>query len=179
MNKERLLLLADRLEQPMPINFSIKEWWTELMGELAKELFSVDDRNEGYTMPLDKVPKHTCGYAACAIGYAMLLPEFQEQGFMTEGKCPMYEDETGWNAVETFFDLSFIESTWLFSGKQYVLRSQLPDEDSEEAAEDDDAIENALTQAMKAVTPQTVAQRIREFVDADGWFDNSEFTPVF
>ena len=132
MNKERLLKLADLLH----------------------------DHSRGYKMsiPGDGTPdfdlstwindKADCGTAACAVGCAMLSPEFQALGLKT-GKMPSlggrmqpvpkYKGALNWAAVEKFFGVSNKDAEHLFSDYEY------PDEDF-------------------TPTPKQVAKRIRKFV---------------
>jgi hypothetical protein len=68
-NEELLLLLADRLENLIaptggtgPVAFLMSDW-------VQPTFSSTSDRSQ-----------HICGTAACALGHAALMPEFQERG---------------------------------------------------------------------------------------------------
>lgn len=62
-----------------------------------------------------------CGTAACAVGHACLDPVFIAQGLTWDSHYddPRYGDESSWYAVETFFDLTGDEATYLFYSDEY------------------------------------------------------------
>lgn len=96
MNKERLLLLADKLDTVPPDGFDLKEWTNDKLAE-----------------------ERGCGFVGCAIGWALTMPEFQSQGFVEEDAAPSYEESWGWDAVERFFGLIPAESEYLFEASRY------------------------------------------------------------
>jgi hypothetical protein len=66
----------------------------------------------------------TCGTAACAAGYLSLLPAFQEQGLRARNTGdPAFDDETGFVALERFFDVTpAVAEDWFFSFAYLGLR---------------------------------------------------------
>lgn len=60
-----------------------------------------------------------CGTAACAIGHAALIAEFQDEGFRPLHDDVAYKEARGWDAVQLFFDLTFPQAFRLFWGTQY------------------------------------------------------------
>lgn len=106
MDKRRLLKLADLLESdadnPSGVRFDLETWAS----------------TEG------PVPTINCGTQACAIGLAMLSPEFNLEGlhfgdgYLTQFS-PHFEGERGFDAVETFFGLSDKEANFLFVYAHY------------------------------------------------------------
>lgn len=106
--KERLLLLADKLDEdannPNGIKFDLEEWF------LNKE----ELRMKG------KEPHIDCDTVGCAIGLAMLTPEFNEEGFTkTTYLTPAFRGTTKWDAVETYFGLSGNTAIRLFYSGSY------------------------------------------------------------
>jgi hypothetical protein len=105
----RLLVLAEFLETRVdPKRFDLAEW-------------SADDF----------LPTPDCGTAACACGWAGMLPEFNALGFRLvlvpthEGSdekavAPTYKDAAaGWASVQTFFELSYSQTYSLFEMYHY------------------------------------------------------------
>lgn len=79
------------------------------------------------TQPEDryKTVLHTCGTSACAIGYALLDPWFNAQGFKPDriGPAwvgPMFQELTQWPAVLRFFQLNDLQAHHLFSPNAYA-----------------------------------------------------------
>lgn len=80
-----------------------------------------------------KLSDWQCGVAACAVGHACSIPEFQAEGLtlcaVTPGSTPRstlavaavpsYRNERGWDAVKEFFDLSYDDAEYLFSRFRY------------------------------------------------------------
>jgi len=141
-NKKRLLLLAAKLERlakskrgRLP-KFDLREWAfqrLERKGQTPTELH--------------------CATAACAVGTAMLMPEFRKQGL----KCyvrhnaimiPTFRGHENWGAIDSFF--LGIKDPKLFRTAE-----------SKHLFEDEQYPESQRTgrRGMKAV-----AKRIREFV---------------
>lgn len=110
MNQERLTTLAKHLRTVPPENLDMSNW--------------------------------TCGTAACAVGHACMMPEFNEQGLnlLAYHRTPNYAGESGWGAVEAFFDLGWPAAWNLFESRHYP----------------------------KPPTPTEVADRIDDFVEHDG-----------
>jgi hypothetical protein len=64
---------------------------------------------------------HSCGTAACAVGWACEYPPFQEEGFAfktpthrSETGSPAYGDRLGWGAVSSFFGMSSEKASMVF-----------------------------------------------------------------
>lgn len=107
--KERLLLLADKLEadanNPKGIKFDLYQWF----GDETKEMIC----NGG-------VPILDCGTVGCAIGLAMLTPEFNKEGFGTSKfQTPEFNKKVQWDAVEEYFGLSHRKALKLFYDLEY------------------------------------------------------------
>lgn len=129
MNTDRLLKLADRLDTVPPDRFDLDAWF---------QSFTEDE----------------CGTAACAVGWACTIPEFNAAGFRAEMSddgyclCPQYIPAdtgpvyTSWAAVREFFGLTQPEADRLFFAGSYPLDSD--------------------------PTPAEVAARIRGFVRQEG-----------
>ena len=64
----------------------------------------------------DEALIHSCGTAACAVGWACAYPEFQAQGlrFMGASFQPVYGGHQHWGAVQAFFGVSGSTALWLF-----------------------------------------------------------------
>lgn len=122
MIKKRLLILAEHLEKiakrcPKNRRFNMGLWFVE----------EHDARG------------HRCGTSGCAIGEAVLIPEFKALGLkISENQEPVYKGDFSWMAVERFFGLTSHEATCLFSYEGYISRHD--------------------------TTPDEVAAAIREFV---------------
>lgn len=77
-------------------------------------------------------PENTlCGYSACAVGHACLMPEFQEQGLhfspYAAGRWnPVFDGESGMFAVELFFDIDTDIAEKLFTSDGYGRREATP-----------------------------------------------------
>lgn len=105
---ERLEFLAGALERnaanPQGMRFSLSTWlmkWVEGQPE--------------------SVPSMDCGTVGCAIGLAMLLPEFQAEGLEMAPMCfgydrwvPNYCGYTRFSAVTAFFSIRHMEAEYLF-----------------------------------------------------------------
>jgi len=106
---ERLLLLADRLEEdatnPSGMKFDLQEWFGE-------------ETNAHNRPALD------CNTTGCAIGLAMLTPEFNAEGFKADADFdPIFVNAdipAGWDAVQAYFGLTFSEAANLFSHASYL-----------------------------------------------------------
>lgn len=127
MNKERLLTLASFLETQVPEDKFRMDTWV--------------------------VDVHTCGSSACAFGWACRIPEFKALGLKLVESGPSYNGEVDFRAAQTFFDLSRMESMWLFGA-----------EINDDATDDD--LDNYTQEEIErhSETPKDVAQRIRKFV---------------
>lgn len=123
MHADRLTLLADVLERDaaLPISdenplFDLGDWAYQKLereGNLPTQL--------------------TCATTACAIGRAMLMPEFRALGlgtFLSDEDdnndrdtprviIPQFNGSQGWYAVSKFFDIHGDMAEQLFSGNYY------------------------------------------------------------
>lgn len=65
----------------------------------------------------------SCGTTACAVGLACLTPEFQKEGLTSCGNnkrlIPMFNGQRSWDAVKSFFGISYEEAKELFSYMAY------------------------------------------------------------
>ena len=104
MNEERLVRLAHFLIDDVPeYNFNLGTWRA---GRFHED---------------EDLLNHKCGTTACACGWACVIPEFQEQGLRAVTGMPWFNGQGGWNAVEKFFELTYVESLTLFAGDCYHL----------------------------------------------------------
>lgn len=119
MHEERLLKLAEMLET-----------------KVERKAFDI-------YLYYEEAEEFKCGYAGCALGYAMMDPWFRRRGLVTDGHSrapgPMNNKtgSTGFQAAMEFFAINGDEVYELFSYSGY-------------------SIENP--------TPKQVAKKIRKFV---------------
>lgn len=119
MNRERLRTLADFLKTVPPEKFDIREWRVLFHDEHYRDL-DIDDFDRGCT---DGELKGQCNTAACAVGWACTIPEFNTAGFFFED-TPTLDNGDGdilyaWDAISEFFDISESTATHLFSQHSY------------------------------------------------------------
>jgi len=130
MNIERLLLLATKLETlKSPIGFDLSNWGDrgiihedfvkfKTFGKLLGAVSAIRVKKKAANEP-------NCGYSACAVGHAGMMPEFQKLGFaLVTGESqhklvPHYDGLTEWEAVESFFDLTEKQAEKLFMPDSY------------------------------------------------------------
>lgn len=96
--RERLALLAIKLREAIPdlMSFDMQTWLSPRFGTAS------------------------CGYSACAIGYAGTLPAFRDEGFdTTVTQHPTFGSTQDWGAVEEFFGLASKDASHLFSDTRY------------------------------------------------------------
>ena len=64
-----------------------------------------------------------CGTTHCAVGLACLDPWFNEQGLVLNEstKSPMYGKLDSWHAVEAFFELTRVQSQYIFASFSYPI----------------------------------------------------------
>lgn len=131
-HKNRLLKLADFLDTVPRKKFNLYDWITK--------------KSDNTATTIDHIKK--CGFAGCAVGWAMTLPSFKKAGLKSMGRqqyrfqygqafsIPYYKGKENWFAVAEFFGVVGYDAEELFSVDSYS--------------------ENA--------TPKMVARRIRKFV---------------
>ncbi len=119
MKKDRLLLLAKELlklnkKAPKGWKFDLT-WWAERKEERH-----------------GKIPtKLTCATSACAVGTAMLLPQFRKLGLKAEMDPgyyglmrPVFRGEKDFKAVEKFFGIERAQALYLFDPSEYHAKDQ-------------------------------------------------------
>lgn len=137
---KNMLLHHDEIFGPQSVAFNLRYWY--ITGE------NITNRTRG------------CGTAACALGSAMLLEEFQKEGlkpsamststnvFGAFSTVPKLDGVTfdssiaGFNEGAAFFHISFDESVHLFSPEKY-------------------RYEDSASQ----ITPEMVADRVQQLMD--------------
>ncbi len=103
MNEERITRLANFLVDAVPEkHFSLSTW------------------RSGRCKEDEDLLKHTCGTTGCAVGWAVVLPDFKEAGLTSIAGFPMFQGVAGWEAVQRFFGLSYEEAVALFSCDTYA-----------------------------------------------------------
>lgn len=119
---------------------------------------------------LSKVPEgalamdkwsNSCGTSACAVGWSCMDPNFKDQGLSLSTVksiftgdnllLPSFEGETGWDAVEKFFDLDFRVAELLFCEENYF-------NDSRE-------VFVRCGELIPNITPEDVIKRIQIVID--------------
>lgn len=108
MNLERLLMLAKKLDSVPPDSFNMHCWYYN-----------------------DFIAKTSCGFEACAAGWAATIPEFAEAGFVIEfgtaNNCyPAFEQYSGFEALESFFGINVRAANYLFSSNDNHKDSNKP-----------------------------------------------------
>jgi hypothetical protein len=111
MNKKRLLILANFLDNVPYKKFDLSEWRD------SDSPFS----NRSDEALLDPA----CGTTGCAIGYACAIPELKAEGLDWQ-IVPQYKTYSSWLAVQKFFDISDEASQVLFSESKYPLHQRGP-----------------------------------------------------
>lgn len=108
---QRLAFLADKLDEnannPKGMRFDLEAWLAD---------------DEGIPHRTGGKPAIDCGTTGCAVGLAMLLPEFQAEGFHWNPAYfigPEFERHSSWSAVNAFFGLNEFQSGWLFTQDAY------------------------------------------------------------
>jgi hypothetical protein len=121
MRADRLLLLAERLEQiaddsQHPRKFDMMVWYEDL---------PTPQRNVGQRILDFFRRKIDCKTAACAFGEACLMPEFQQEGLKlgrtsSGDYLPAYDGFITFEAAAKFFDIGGTKAITLFSPDSYV-----------------------------------------------------------
>lgn len=124
MNIERLQKLVDLLKQVPQENLDLTNW-----GSAFDEVTVKPTMKENLE----------CGYSACAIGWACIDKEFNEEGLTynisDEGITPATLDSDGefylygWPAIRKFFDLPEEISLHLFADWEYNEEDYIVDND--------------------------------------------------
>ncbi len=103
--RERLEHLATELEQfseKLTPHFDMYVW-----GESITDESSVEDLVYG------------CGTAACAAGFACLLPKLKADGILFREDGPIYLDKTSDESLEEFFGLNDEQMYYIFMPGSY------------------------------------------------------------
>jgi hypothetical protein len=96
--------------------------------ERLTKLAELLDRVEAEKKPFDiwfwytPNTNHPCGFAACAVGHAMVDPWFISQGLTKNyehNNGPHYNDKYEMEAVQEFFSLSSTDADTLFAAECY------------------------------------------------------------
>jgi hypothetical protein len=150
MNSERLLRLADFLENEVPKHkLNMSRWMTEDRDreDRTKDAFRfLGPVNEG--SKVEVIEPMTCQTIGCAMGWATTIPEFKEAGLVllgrsdsTGGSVALKISETQYlteyDACAKFFDIRYGEAYGLF---------------------------DPVAQAYCGNDPKLVAESIRKFV---------------
>lgn len=110
MHKERLLLLADHLENVKPNEFNMSHWWEEK---------TISNRN-------------LCKTTGCAMGHACSIPEFQKLGLRLDHgylsvsdknvfyRTPVLDDKRMYEAAQELFEISYADVEYLFCPDTYT-----------------------------------------------------------
>ena len=120
MNKQRLQALANVLRNVPPVHFNLSCW-------RCNTNVKTEARHENATD--EQLVEHYCGTTGCAIGWACAMPEFQAQGLvwnLARGVPELIQNgykDTGWEAVQALFSISYREAQLLFLSDKYVDRS--------------------------------------------------------
>lgn len=145
MNTERLLMLATFLDQLPPNALNMNHWWSDLEQEECVGMTTVDRlpspvlNDDGIVIqpPVPVTTARDCGFAACAIGWACMMPEFHNFGLtLTDdqfdstsgyvGLAPSYRGYYGFPAISHFFSISVFEAQHLFSSNAYDILQPMP-----------------------------------------------------
>ena len=106
--KARLTKLLDFLAHVPDERFDLSHWRNN----------SKDDRPSYYAVDDDAL-RTGCGTTGCAVGWACTIPEFKEAGLAYKDYTVRYDGLIGFQAVQAFFGLSFMEAMYLFSETSY------------------------------------------------------------
>ncbi len=135
-NIERLQMMANLLEridreERLSNAFDLDGWTggtdgsldSHRVDEIQYGSLKLGELLEGRTGESDLVEAVAeCGTTACACGYAGLAPEFRALGFFTTPYGMFFEDKYDWDAVQSFFEIGYIDAAYLF------LRDAYPDD---------------------------------------------------
>jgi hypothetical protein len=159
MNKERLELVAKKLESLPPERFNYSSW-------IGKNWEGAQDLS--------------CGTTACALGWAATIPELQEAGLcivagwdyacdpyvaLSTRRQPVRQYEANYESVVAamwVFELTEDEVSFLF----------IPE--SPQAHEEHEEAEEHCTALVDTATATEVAAHIRKFIEAGGIYDLSD-----
>lgn len=130
MNAERLLRLAAGLKanaaNPTGMKFDLWHW--------------------GSFPANQPQPDITCNTVGCAVGFAAVSGIFKKEGLgykILSGQgifdesiiLPTYKDSEGWQAVNDFFDIEYVDSMKLFSTYSYAPEGEDPRDEDTKGAE--------------------------------------------
>ena len=106
---QRLLFLAEFLKTVPEEKFDLEVWrFSKVSHEATDELLNTN-----------------CGTAACAVGWACAIPEFQNLGLQyLDSRPQLFDGEDcweDWDAVEEFFELDRGNALYLFYHTAYPM----------------------------------------------------------
>lgn len=136
----RLLKLADYLEQLPRGAIRMDAWLTdkrsdglmpvERLSLVAQTEVSSTGRVKAKLNPAEPEKLQSCGFAACAVGWACTIPEFAEAGLKLAARpkyskeydvtmVPKYNDLKGFGAVGKFFGIGLDTVEYLFDANSF------------------------------------------------------------
>lgn len=137
MNKERLIKLKEFLSTVDVNRFNMKTWFETTDVDESCDMTSVfffDVEDDEEQLPHFPVKEVSCGTAACAMGWACMIPEFQKEGLQLvcpeseyprnkfQG-TPIYNDgknvHSEFGACVEFFDITWKQAYYLFDPSEY------------------------------------------------------------
>lgn len=146
MREDRLMVLHTMLHDIAADNearshFNLQQWVGEF--DSGTRQFQAADHDDAVVKRRRKdgcltVEPRTCGFAACAIGWAATLPAFNRQGLCLARHGSVHgleafidvvnhkTGEKGWSAVESFFDLTQDQARRIFSPSKYLQAKVMP-----------------------------------------------------
>jgi hypothetical protein len=162
MNKERLELVAKKLESLPPERFNYSSW-------IGKNWEGAQDLS--------------CGTTACALGWAATIPELQEAGLrIVAARDEVYDLSYPYVALSTRRQVvpmyeanheSVVAAMWVFELTEDEV-SFLFMPESPQAHEEHEEAEEHCTALVDTATATEVAAHIRKFIEAGGIYDLSD-----
>lgn len=106
-HKNRLLKLADLLDNIPKKKFNLREWATVIGSEIHADTSQIKE----------------CGFAGCAVGWATTIPSFNRAGLRPIRNAARYvvkgRGYYGWEAPMMFFGVDGDDANYLFSMDYY------------------------------------------------------------
>jgi hypothetical protein len=134
-SNNRLLKLADYLEKLPSKAIDMDAWLTDNHGAYDRSVMTTVERLgdlakvKGNKIQLKSTDVHkirTCGFAACAVGWACTIPSFRKAGLRLTATLdnkfmmiPKFDGQTGFEAVEEFFGITGNTASYLFESDAY------------------------------------------------------------